>query len=73
MTDKKQFDDIHTVALYINPDIQKDYIEYILSLKPKRIIFNPGTENKDFIDLAQNNGIEAIVNCTLVMLSSGKF
>ena len=45
LTGKPEIDNVHTVTLYIRPEIQKPLYEYILSLKPKRIIFNPGTEN----------------------------
>lgn len=63
------FQNIDTVTLYINPRIQREYYDYILSLHPKRIIFNPGTENPELIDIAQKNGIETIEACTLVLLS----
>ena len=55
-------ENIHTVTLYIGPDRQIDYYDYILSLKPKRIIFNPGTENPELIELAQENNIEKLEN-----------
>ena len=71
--DRPQLADIHTVTLYLNPKRQDEYIDYILSLKPKRIIFNPGTENDKFIELAEKQGIEVVENCTLVMLGSGIF
>ena len=71
--DRQQLADIHTVTLYLNPKRQEEYIDYILSLKPKRIIFNPGTENDKFIELAEKQGIEVVENCTLVMLGSGIF
>ncbi len=64
-----QYKDIDTVTLYLNPENQKQYYDYILSLKPKRIIFNPGTENVDLMKIAKKNGIETEVGCTLVMLS----
>ncbi|HEX6915110.1 MAG TPA: CoA-binding protein [Chitinophagaceae bacterium] len=64
---------IDTVTLYLNPANQKPYYDYILSLKPKRIIFNPGTENDELIQLATENGIEPVLGCTLVMLSTGQF
>jgi len=70
---KPEINDINTVTLYVGPEKQKDYYDYILSLNPKRIIFNPGTENNDFIDLANKNNIETIENCTLVMLNSNKY
>ncbi|MGF2411784.1 CoA-binding protein [Ferruginibacter sp.] len=72
-TEKKQFENIDTVTLYLNPINQKEYYDYILSLKPKRIIFNPGTENDELATLAQNNGIVAQEACTLVLLSTGQY
>jgi predicted CoA-binding protein len=65
--------DVDTVTLYIGPQRQPDYYDYILSLKPKRIIFNPGTENPELETLAQANGIETVEGCTLVMLTIGKY
>jgi predicted CoA-binding protein len=67
------FTDIHTVTLYLNASRQADYEDYILSLHPKRIIFNPGAENPSLIEKAHQNGIEAIEACTLVMLSVGTY
>ncbi len=64
---------IDTVSLYLNPMRQEGYVNHLISLKPKRIIFNPGTENQAFLLLAQQNGIETVQDCTLVMLSSGTF
>lgn len=69
-------EDIHTVTLYVSPDIQEQYYQYILEIiKPKRIIFNPGTENPDFAVLIHGADypIEIEVGCTLVMLSAGTF
>lgn len=67
------FDDIDTVTLYVNPTIQLLYKNYILQLKPRRVIFNPGTENEDFENELRANGIESIEACTLVMLSTGQY
>jgi len=61
--------DVHTVTLYLNPQRQEAYYDYILGLKPKRIIFNPGTENAKLSKVAREQGIETVVGCTLVMLS----
>jgi predicted CoA-binding protein len=66
-------DDLHTVSLYLNPNRQTDYYEYLLSLKPKRIIFNPGTENPVLERLAHENNIETEQACTLVLLSLGAY
>src|SRR5687767_14789191 len=57
--------DIDTITLYLNPQNQVEYYDYILELKPKRIIFNPGTENEDLIKLAKKNNIEPYIGCTL--------
>ena len=62
-----------TVTLYLNPGNQKQYYNYILDLKPKRIIFNPGTENDELKDMAEKAGIETMEACTLVLLSTGQY
>ncbi|TBR19429.1 MAG: CoA-binding protein [Chitinophagaceae bacterium] len=67
------FENIDTVTLYLNPNHQKEYYDYILSLKPKRIIFNPGTENTELFELATQNNILAIEACTLVLLSTHQY
>ncbi|MEO8171683.1 MAG: CoA-binding protein [Sediminibacterium sp.] len=65
--------DVDTVTLYLNPQHQKQYYDYILSLHPKRIIFNPGAENDELYDLAKANGIQPVEACTLVMLNTGQY
>lgn len=67
------FPDINTVTLYIGPQRQPEYYHYILTTQPKRIIFNPGTENPELEALAQQQGIEVVRACTLVMLSTGQY
>ena len=64
---------VDTVTLYLNPTHQKEYYEYILGLRPKRIIFNPGTENPELMKMAREKGIEPVVACTLVMLATGQY
>ena len=66
-------DHVHTVTLYLGPQNQPPYYQYLLNLKPKRIIFNPGTENPEFEKLAREKGIETNRHCTLVMLSIGNY
>ena len=70
---KKEWNDVDTVTLYLNPTHQQQYYDYILSLKPKRIIFNPGAENDELADLAIKNGITPIEACTLVLLSTNQY
>ena len=65
--------DIHTITLYINPKRQEEYYNSIISLAPKRVIFNPGTENPELYKLLENNGIGVDVACTLVLLSTGQY
>lgn len=72
-TDKTDWKDVDTVTLYINPSHQPEYYDYIVSLNPKRVIFNPGTENPEFKDILIDKNIIPIEGCTLVMLSTGQF
>ena len=71
--EKQDVHNIDTVTLYLNPTHQQEYYNYIVSLKPKRIIFNPGTENEELIRLAMENNIQPLEACTLVMLSTGQY
>ena len=64
--------DVDTVTLYLNPTHQQEYYDYILSLKPKRIIFNPGTENDELVKLAKEQNIETSEACTRVLLTTGQ-
>lgn len=73
LRDKPQFKHVDTVTMYIGPRHQPQWVDYILGLNPKRIIFNPGTENPDFAKRAEAQGIEVVEGCTLVMLSIGAF
>jgi uncharacterized protein len=64
---------IHTVTLYMSAANQKEYYNSIFSLNPKRIIFNPGTNNPELSELARKKGIEVVNDCMLVMLNKGVF
>jgi predicted CoA-binding protein len=66
-------DEVHTITLYLGARHQPEYYDYLLGLKPARIIFNPGAENKEFRAMAEKQGIEVVEGCTLVMLSVGNF
>lgn len=72
-TGKPSFENIHTITLYLGPVNQVQYYDYILSLEPKRIIFNPGTWNPELVELAKANGIQIVDNCTLMMISGGYY
>jgi predicted CoA-binding protein len=71
--EKKDFEDIDTVTLYLSEKFQKEYFDYIISLNPRRVIFNPGTENPEFEKLLVENDIIAEEACTLVLLGSGQY
>ncbi len=66
-------ENVDTVTMYLGPQHQPEYYRYLLSLKPKRFIFNPGTENSEFEKMVEESGAEAIEACTLVMLRSNQY
>lgn len=72
-TDLLPYENVHTVTLYINPKRQKEYYNYIVSLKPERVIFNPGTENPELYSILKENNIFFEAACTLVLLSTNQY
>lgn len=72
-TDRPAIADVDTVTLYVGPQHQPAWYDYIFSLKPARLILNPGTESPEISRLAHENGVEAVEACTLVMLSVGNY
>jgi predicted CoA-binding protein len=64
---------IDTITLYLNPKRQEEYYKYIIGLQPRRVIFNPGTENMDFVKLLKETSIESEIACTLVLLSTNQY
>ena len=72
-TDKLDFHAIDTITMYLNPKLQPEYYDYILSLHPRRVIFNPGTENPEFYKLLAVNNIKYEVACTLVLLATNQY
>jgi predicted CoA-binding protein len=72
-TEKLDFQAIDTVTLYLNPKAQEAYYDYVLSLKPRRVIFNPGTENPAFYKLLAAHDIQYEVACTLVLLATHQY
>lgn len=72
-TDLLPLEEVHTVTLYLNPKRQKDYYDYIVSLKPERVIFNPGTENPELYQILREKNIDFETACTLVLLSTNQY
>ncbi len=72
-TQKKAFNNIDTVTLYLGAQRQEEYQDYILSIKPRRVIFNPGTENQAFEALLESKGIFTERACTLVLLRTNQY
>lgn len=72
-TNLDSFQNIHTVTLYVNPKIQALYYDKIIQLQPKRVIFNPGTENPEFYELLRKKNIAVVEACTLVLLATGQY
>lgn len=72
-TGKPEIENIDTITLYVGPKSQPEYYEYILKLNPKRVVFNPGTENYELEKMLKTKGIETVEGCTLVMLSIGNY
>ena len=71
---KQKINKIHTITIYLSAENQIEYYDYIIKkIQPSRVIFNPGTENKDFINKLNENNIETIEHCTLVMLNNNIF
>ena len=73
LNEKPAIDGVDTITMYISAKNQPEWYGYILSLKPKRIVFNPGTQNPELAAMAEENQIDAVSACTLVMLSSGQY
>lgn len=71
--EKVAFKGIHTITLYLNPKRQEEYYEYIINLQPERVIFNPGTENFDLVNLLKENNIAFEFSCTLVLLATNQY
>jgi hypothetical protein len=69
----EQHTDIHTITIYLSAQNQIAYYDYIISLHPERVIFNPGAENAEFEKIAEENGIQVENACTLVLLAIGSF
>jgi predicted CoA-binding protein len=72
-TELLPFEDIHTITLYLSSKHQEPYYKYIISLNPKRVIFNPGTENPELFKILEENNIDYEIACTLVLFSTNQY
>lgn len=72
-TEKMLWTQIHTISLYLSPERQSEYVDYIISLSPKRVLFNPGTENPEVEKRLDENGIDNERACSLVLLSTNQY
>lgn len=72
-TELLPYKNVHTVTLYLNATRQKEYYDYIIALKPKRVIFNPGTENPELYKMLKQHNIDFEVACTLVLLTTNQY
>jgi predicted CoA-binding protein len=72
-THAKDFRDVDTVSLYVGPANQEHWLPSILELRPRRVIFNPGTENPMIEEILKSSGIEVTHACTLVLLSTQQY
>ncbi len=73
LNEKIPMKNVHTVSLYLNAQKQPEYYDYIVSLKPKRVIFNPGTENPEFSSILLENDIEVDEACSMILLASNQY
>ncbi|MFN2261419.1 MAG: CoA-binding protein [Psychroflexus sp.] len=73
IAEKIEIEDLHTVTLYINAEIQKEYYDYIIAQEPKRVIFNPGSSNEEFEKSLKNEGIQVLNSCSLIMLTADQY
>jgi len=72
-TGMPHLEDVDTILLYLGPGTQEEYYDYMIGLKPRRIIFNPGTHNPEFIKMCKKHGIDPVVDCALIMLNSDTY
>ena len=68
-----EIEDVDTILLYIGGKKQAEYYDYIIRLNPRRVIFNPGAENKELQDILKEKGIEVVKDCGLIMINTNSF
>lgn len=72
-TDQPDFPNVNTITMYLAPYHQGEIFDYVISLRPKRVIFNPGTESEELEDILKSYNVEVVHDCTLIMLATGRF
>jgi predicted CoA-binding protein len=73
VTGQPALSDVHTVLMYLAPYHQGEIFEYVVSMRPRRVIFNPGTESPEFKEWLESYNIEIVHDCSLVMMATGRF
>ena len=73
ITEQLPLQNVHTVTMYLAPNHQGEIFDYVISLRPRRIIFNPGTESPEFEEWLESYNIDIVHDCTLIMLATGRF
>jgi predicted CoA-binding protein len=73
VTGQPALNDVHTVLMYLAPYHQGEIFDYVISLRPKRVIFNPGTESPEFEEWLTSYDIEIVHDCSLIMMAAGRF
>jgi predicted CoA-binding protein len=73
ITGQPEIKDVHTVLMYLAPYHQGEIFDYVISLKPKRVVFNPGTESPEFEEWLESYDIKVVHDCSLLMMASGRF
>jgi hypothetical protein len=72
-TGQPPIQDVHTILIYLSPHHQGEIFDYVLSLRPKRVIFNPGTESPEFEEILISHNVEVVHDCSLVMMAMDRF
>jgi predicted CoA-binding protein len=73
ITEQPELNDVHTVLIYLAPYHQGEIFDYVISLRPKRVIFNPGTESPEFEEWLNSYDIKTVRDCSLLMMAGGRF
>jgi len=64
---------VDTITVYVRPEISSGLADVFFSTTPRRVIFNPGSENPELANRLRQTGIQVEISCTLVLLATGQF